>query len=267
MRYFLIALYLFCTSVYAGSIPPITSQAKASNERQADASNQNNQSITFPSTSNLNISGKLEVHSDETKNCCNQESSKWLDPITWFTLLLVIVGAGQAYFLWRAVNATNDSIKLARDEFLAAHPPKIIVRRVSVLHDPLRIEYLILNVGHTDATIIESDAVIRIDTAESHLPFYPQYSGNRNVMGNITIKRGEQMPSMKSFSSELTNSWELIEKGDYRLIFNGWITYQNPGGYRGYTAFGRIYDPKRRGFVIVTQENDIPKYDRYDYSN
>jgi hypothetical protein len=175
-----------------------------------------------------------------------------------FTFELVIVGAVTALVLYFQFN-------LARNEFLAAHPPKLVVRRVYPLSNPTRIQYIVLNVGDTDATIIESDAIIRVELSESKLPFFPHYSGKRDVMGNPTIKRGAQIV-LESRSDDLTDSWELIKDGSHRVIFIGWMTYQNAGGNRGYTAFGRIYDVQKDGFVVIAPIDGMPEYDKYEYT-
>ncbi len=104
---------------YAWSVPPVTGKAETANERKQEATNHNEQSITLPSSLNLNVSGKLEVHTDNSKNNGNQESSKWFEPITLFTLLLVVVGGLQAHFLFGTVKATGIAANASRDSVVA----------------------------------------------------------------------------------------------------------------------------------------------------
>jgi hypothetical protein len=44
----------------------------------------------------VNVSGKLDVHSENPQTSSNTESNKWADPITWFTL-----------YVWGIVNYTD----------------------------------------------------------------------------------------------------------------------------------------------------------------
>ncbi len=104
---------------YAWSVPLVTGKAETANERKQEATNHNEQSITLPSSLNLNVSGKLEVHTDNSKNNGNQESSKLFEPITLFTLLLVVVGGLQAYFLFGTVKATGIAANASRDSVVA----------------------------------------------------------------------------------------------------------------------------------------------------
>jgi hypothetical protein len=43
------------------------------------------------------------------------------------------------------------------------------------------------------------------------------------------------------------------------------MTYKNDAGATGYTAFGRAYDPKRAGFVVVQHDEHVPEHDRWEY--
>jgi hypothetical protein len=183
-----------------------------------------------------------------------------------FTLALVIVGAVTAAILIFQSIYIRRTVNLARDEFLSAHPPKLVVRRVAFLHDPLRIQYIVLNAGDTDATILESNATIFVDASDSSNPPFPPYSVRRDVMGTFTLRRGEQKV-LEAESPNLPNSWDSIKDNTatHRVIFVGWMTYRNPGGNQRYTAFGRLYDTRSGSFK--TMDRETPEYDRYEYSS
>ena len=104
-------------SGYSWSVSPVTGQAKTPDEGQRHASNHNEQTATFPSPVNLNVCEKPAATSTQGNEAGNQE---WPEPMTVFTLLLVIVGLGQAFFLWRTVNATKIAANAAKESADAA---------------------------------------------------------------------------------------------------------------------------------------------------
>ena len=83
-------------------------------------------------------------------------------------------------------------------------------------------------------------------------------------MGQETIAVGEQQFFYPT-SEKLIKNMESILDGSHSLMLIGWITYQNRGGNRRYTAFCRIYDSHQARFTGV--DGEIPEYDRYDYNS
>jgi hypothetical protein len=162
-----------------------------------------------------------------------------------------------------AALASQADVALARQEFLASHPPELIVRRVRFDDSkPGKIHYNINNIGDSTAVIEGSNATIRVDV-RGHRPVFPPYGeeGN-NAVGQHTINVGDEV-LLYTHSKSLENMRELIEEGSHEVMFLGWITYRNVAGNKGYTAFARIYDPSKRGFVNL--DGSTPEYDGYDY--
>lgn len=60
------------------------------------------------------VSGKLQTSADQTTQNARDEKNPWLDPITIFTFLLVLVGAGQVYFLRNTDRATTKAADAAK---------------------------------------------------------------------------------------------------------------------------------------------------------
>lgn len=63
----------------------------------------------------------------------------------------------------------------------------------------------------------------------------------------------------------LAESMELIKAGSHEAILIGWMTYKNRGGATGYTAFGRVYNPTKAGFVMIEDDKIIPEHDRWEH--
>jgi hypothetical protein len=74
------------------------------------------------------------------------------------TALATLAVAAFTFTLWRSTKgmlaATNNSINLARDEFISTHRPKLIVRQFQI--DPVTPENPITILGEGDETALQS---------------------------------------------------------------------------------------------------------------
>ena len=145
-------------------IAPVASQVIGVDKSKHNAESENSGAQPSPVVVNVNAADKNKTSSDNRQQKANQESHRFIEPITLFTGLLVLVGGLQVLVYWkqkgimeRALAATNSSIALARDEFFATHRPKLSVRALFVIaayaDNCVSIHFSIYNSGDAPATI------------------------------------------------------------------------------------------------------------------
>jgi hypothetical protein len=167
------------------------------------------------------------------------------------------------------LRATNESIQLTREAFIAANRPRLIVRELLLFPiTPSRssagIRYTIANNGAGRAEIVEShrelvlikDAVLR--------PLQPIEGAN--PVGNVTLEPGEHIFR----EAESTIGYAEFENAKHRqlydadnstkLFFRGFIIYADKNKLRRQMAFCREYKFTARCFRIV----DDPDYEYAD---
>jgi hypothetical protein len=202
--------------------------------------------------------------------------------------LIAVSGIAVAAFtltLWLATSgllkATNRSIILAQREFVSAHPPKIIVRRVSLdegsgsvasgISRPWKIQYVIANIGLGRATIYEGNATVRV--FEKGLPAIPPYADEGDILGPIVLASGESRPEVvylddntEAKSAIMAGFWDeametVAGPGGAPLpkcmyVF-GYFQYRDDIGVVRRTAFCRLYNFRTKRFSAV----DDPDYE------
>jgi len=89
-------------------IPPVESQATPASETKPESKDTLARAAQSVAPLTVNVTGALEVHSEEAQNGAGTESSKWIDPITLFTALLVLVGGAQVWVLIRQAKIMRD---------------------------------------------------------------------------------------------------------------------------------------------------------------
>lgn len=123
-RYLLLVLCLFCAASFADSksapkdIPPVSSQAKASNNDKGQPAAKQEITVNFPASTGSVLSGSVNVKSENVKKPTHEEPSKWADPITWFTLVIAIGTLllwGSTIDLAKEAKASSDIAKIAAD--------------------------------------------------------------------------------------------------------------------------------------------------------
>jgi hypothetical protein len=145
--------------------------------------------------------------------------NKALDPVALVTLLLVIV-------TWRMAASINDQVRLARDEFIATHRPRVTLRRAYApvddpLEGPIKVNYTLANVGETRAII--QKVALRVE-------FRPQ-SGY--PLHALPIAEEE-------FDVSSPETGAVIEAGESREFL--------------FTVTGQVWDlPRKRKFLIPNQ--------------
>jgi hypothetical protein len=200
------------------------------------------------------------------------------EPITTLTLALVLVAIGQAaLFVWQlsliqagakdaasAANAALKSADTAEKALVATFRPKLVVKRISLEEPrpgrPLKIEWIVANIGGTPGTITESNATVKLSGPKILEPI-PEYSDEKTSMGSLTVEPGTGVP-LAQFDSESLREWQddAHAAGQAFVYFIGYIQYADGIGVRRYMAFCRRYNRQTRRFEVV----DDPNYEYGD---
>lgn len=249
------------------------SQAEAVriNVRNANATQEI--AISLPSRINLNLGGKLDIINQQDQTNSNQEANKWTDPITLLTIGLVISNI----LLWlttrTAANAARDGIELARKEFIAAYPPKLIIRRIrhkeikgnGGASDAPAIEFEIANVGGSDAINVGLNARVWLELLPPDIP----YNEHSQAIPDTLARAGVSSSITHIVTEDITTFHWNIAASDPTIIANidethayflGYITYESQIGIKRRMAFCRIYDGERKRFVKMGSPDEDYEY-------
>jgi len=229
----------------------------------------------------------------ESKN--EQQEGFWersaTDPIAIFTLCLVFVGVFQVGLFYvqlrlirkslddakMAAEAARDGVKVARDEFISMHRPKLRVRNISITqhyamnHLPkfresqnLIGQFYISNIGGADATIVESLCFVLPTNRGLPMTYpYEQMPAN-NPAPRITLRPGKSMQANFGAAPLTQEQAENINnfKNSWRIYVMGWVEYTDAldMNMRWRTAFCRERRQPREGddprFYPVKDEPD-----------
>jgi hypothetical protein len=205
----------------------------------------------------------------------------YTEPIALFTSVLAISTIGLWIVTWWSgagqSRETRRLIAIARDEFTSSHPPRIVIRRVSLdqgdivigapISRPWKVQYIVANVGRANAEIFEGNATVK--RIEAPLPAIPPFDDAGDITGPIRLGAGESGPLTVELdpqgaivqavrSGELANVAQGDIAGD--IHFFGYMQYRDNIGIVRRTAFCRRYDIRTRRFSVV----DDPDYEFSD---
>lgn len=196
------------------------------------------------------------------------------EPIIW-TLQLVntyrgfttavgtaVIAAFTATLYWSSVrqgDLTQQIIKLARDEFAAAHPPEFVVREVRLTWvdeadnaKPV-IAFTLINRGRSAGTVVES--VLRRGDDWVDMPL----SEGRNDIGSLRLIAGQyrfvNVPLLGDGGAVLV---EATDMGVFEnQIFGGVVVYEDDDGVRRRMVFKRLcVRDSGRGFLATGLPGD-----------
>jgi hypothetical protein len=187
--------------------------------------------------------------------------------IALFTIVLGITSIYQG-------RQTAKALKLAQDEFISTHRPKLILREAFALYDapgkPVDVLYVITNKGGSKGTIIQSALEVQ---------FYSQLPGNVLLtpfsLGKQTIDGGTHD---WSFEAGQSRQFHYVAKGEpwpprvdigtqgAALFFSGHFVYADFRGIQRATAFRRIYDVGRERFYRY-REPGHEEDEEYNYTD
>lgn len=175
--------------------------------------------------------------------------------IAGFTTVLATVTNRQA-------RLTRESIDLARKEYVTSHRPRIILRDVFLVAET--INYMLVNTGDTDATIVES--WIFGEFIEQGTRFRVPRSAGHNDLGELVFSGGESkdltcdLPPSLSFAMKFPDSRRIGIDGQEPVFGNeyfvGVIVYVDDVGVRRRSVFRRHWHDGRERFMRLKPEEE-----------
>jgi hypothetical protein len=163
-------------SVRLQQIPAPKTQAVVPQKIEKNTRGQEHSDKPSPLVVEAHVSGKLETTAKNNGQETQSEWDRWLDPFTIFTGLLVLVGAGQVWFLRRtdiattkAANAAQASADAVVSQLRAyVHLGEIVIEDPDGLNP--RIKITAQNTGQTPAYGMTMIATASAFNADSILP-------------------------------------------------------------------------------------------------
>jgi hypothetical protein len=211
----------------------------------------------------------------KTEECKTLWERTTTDPVALFTLVLAFSTVG----MWTATvglyRSTNRLWSAAREEFIASHRPKIILREAftaTFLNDePISVYLHLANIGEGAGTIVRSMATVQI-IATSEMPMIHGSVEVKNDLGDIKLEPGEarlirvpgDMPKWRpdrfvERDYGTGSQQHLLVRAVIHVI--GQIIYVDERGVQRRTAFRRRLKPERQRFYKIPEEPDL------DYSD
>ena len=185
----------------------------------------------------------------------------------WFTLGLVITGiVGAAVVAWQSF-LLRQQVRVARQEFIATHRPKLVIRQISNLGTFERdnmtwmnVECMIANVGDSDGDMIDSSYGIEFSEGKEFGPF-PTAPFNKHKFqpgGQLLTRIVSVMDD--AAAAGLAHLEESKGSSGRTLYFRGSLLYADSNGVARRTFFLRRYDYASKRFWPTMD----PDYDEAD---
>lgn len=164
--------------------------------------------------------------------------------LVFATVLLGIIGVWQGWL-------TREVVGLAREEFVASHRPKIILRNVSVIEEDgiEKILYSLINIGESKATIVNSwilgEFIMKGDAIRN------MRCAGHDDLGNVELAPGEDrdfiyvVPTDAGSSLYMRLGRDAIRMTLYKdadFYFAGSIRYADDLGNIRTSVFRRKFD-------------------------
>ena len=192
--------------------------------------------------------------------------------VTMFAAIGAAIFAGSAAYQTKrsadagidAVNKTGEAIQIARQEFVANHRPKIILREAiigSVLEgEKITVMFVLANIGETAGTIVDSRITLEI-VAENVERLFLHVSVEQHAdLGIVPFAAGEQR--IFNYPHDDAPPWHAIAfskqsgpgSGYQTIHLTGQILYRDEFGVPRRTAFRRVLEPKRQRFYRLPHD-------------
>lgn len=161
----------------------------------------------------------------------------------------------------KSADAAKEGVELARDEFHAAHRPRLIVRRVRELiedKDVVGVEYSIYNIGDAKGKLIAVSSRIWLIAEQDNLPPVPPYNPPEPLEtiiepgAHILIKA--RVPDSDQEALGMQYGFYGDTKGPGPLLLLGYIDYSDTRGAKRETAFLRQFDFATKRFSPVPHQ-------------
>jgi hypothetical protein len=187
------------------------------------------------------------------------------DPIAFFTLILAVSTIG----LWGATallyRAGERQFRLAREEFLSTHRPKIRIKAVFVMNqfvnyeEQIVIRVVCVNAGATDATLVSYGIIPMVIPNGTPLPpdlKIPNIPVQSAIPSGIAI-------SLQDYFYAITENEEVrMRREEANLYCLGYLHYLDGLGLSRLTSFcRRLVIEGSRGRFVATNDSD------YEYAD
>lgn len=175
-----------------------------------------------------------------------------------YTYVLARVSRDQAELTRKSIDLTRQSIELATREYISVHRPRLRIRRPHAHLNggrPIKVTFLVANIGGTDARITRIETSIGIRTGDGR--FFEPRTDDLELR---TIRPGEEcLYITSSLDLDFEQEWELAENG--ALEFRGAIEYVDENGVERQTGFWRVCNPKTGEFFRQTEPDPDYEYE------
>jgi hypothetical protein len=182
--------------------------------------------------------------------------------IAVFTIVLARVTGKQA-------RLTTDALNLARQEFVATHRPRIVLRYIQGPFENEEGRQFIwisfVNTGANTATIeaFGADLAKRSDGTDEWFP--PGLDAGPKEIAPIVLACGERhvftVTEREVSESELEIQIFREAVRDHQVCAVGVIRYKDDNGVARDTGFFRVLDDKRRSFVLSEHDSEMEYQD------
>lgn len=162
--------------------------------------------------------------------------------------------------MWRT---TRNQLKLASDEFVTTHRPRIVVATFDakiIADESIEISFICINAGETTAVL--KRRIWSFCIGETH---HKKGRRGEDIFLPINLVPGERhvfttLFPIKGDAEILAFSMARLGNGGQKIFFKGSIPYEDKSGIYRETGFCRFYDPDTERWCKV----DDPDYE-YSY--
>lgn len=154
----------------------------------------------------------------------------------------------------RQADIAAQQTSLAHQTYVATHRPRLRIRRVFLVFDsPITFNYLLANIGGSDAWILSLEVTVHVGPlaissiyAHEHRIF--PTPGMEFGAGQSRVFRSptKDAPSYNRENVRDAAGWSMDDPDTWRLCFRGLVQYRDENQIERETAFDYVYDPLRR---------------------
>lgn len=215
---------------------------------------------TIDSTGIRNVRESEQLKTEHDTATYTHDLARYTRMLGKYTLGMVIVGGCTAVILVFQSIFLGLTVRQGRKTLVATLRPHIVVRDVDLIFDvhdkPLVVQFTVVNLGGTRATIIESR--ILIDFLGSARPYRPRYDSGSDVFGR------------RSFAPGASDTFRVDGRDMYNGSFDPTQLYLCLVGYIVYED--DLANKRRMGFCRECRDREHPRFytsedEAYEYAD
>lgn len=156
-----------------------------------------------------------------------------------------------------AANSAREQVVLAREEFIASHRPRLKIRNfriAPVSKDKILIQYRVVNVGDTTATIVNWNQST-VFMPKKIFPALPVYAPSNSLIGVLPLESGMSWPGVIEMAEENIGGVEGRIRQEFLYVY-GFIRYSDRLKNERELFFCRLFNPETERFEIGDEEHD-----------